>query len=364
MNEKPLKVIQIMPKFDLAGAERMCETLTMELAGRGISVIVVSLFDAHSAITDNLEKHGIPVIYLHKKPGLDLSIIGKLAQLFRAEKPNLIHTHLYTMQYAIPAAILTGVKGRVHTVHNVAQKEVKKSAQKLNRLFYKFHNVVPVALSNEIQETIRDVYGIPTERIPVILNGISLEKCIPKSSYTIKDKIKFLHIGRFSAQKNHTMLIEAFDLFQKTFPDVELHLYGTGELEDAVKKQVKQLSLDHKVFFGGLADNVYPILNGADTFLLPSIYEGVPITLIEAMGTGLPVIATAVGGVPSMIEDGREGILVETTKETIAAAMGKMLDENLRKNCGENAIKKANDFFSAEKMGDSYLEVYKKQLMR
>lgn len=162
-DEKPtlldeMKVIQIMPEFGLAGAETMCENLAYELIRLNVEVVVVSLYGFHSAITDRLEKEGIKVLYLNKKPGLDVSMIIKLMNLFNREHPDVIHTHRYVMQYAIPAAILSRIKKRIHTVHNIAQKENTKIARKINKIFYKCFNVIPVALSEEIKKTICEEY--------------------------------------------------------------------------------------------------------------------------------------------------------------------------------------------------------------
>ena len=118
-----MKIVQIMPEFGLAGAETMCENLTYELIKLGHNVIVVSMYDYHSPITERLEKAGVDVRYLGKKPGLDFSMIGKIKKLLKKNKVDVIHTHRYCAQYAIPAAITAGVKLRVHTVHNIAEKE-------------------------------------------------------------------------------------------------------------------------------------------------------------------------------------------------------------------------------------------------
>ena len=90
-----MKIIQLMPEFGLAGAETMCENLTCELISRGHDVLVVSLYDYHSAITDRLEKKCVRIVYLGKKPGLNLSVIGKLRRVLKSFNPDIIHTHRY-----------------------------------------------------------------------------------------------------------------------------------------------------------------------------------------------------------------------------------------------------------------------------
>lgn len=356
-----MKIIQIMPEFGLAGAEIMCENLTYELKKLGNNVVVISLYDYHSAITERLENNGIEILYLNKKPGLDLSVIFKLIKIFRAEKPDVIHTHRYVMQYAIPAAIISKVKHRVHTVHNVAKKENTRVARLINKFFYKYAHVIPVALSEKIKNTIIDEYNINQEKIPVIFNGIDLSKCIEKNNYEANEKFTILHIGRFSEQKNHQGLIEAFYLFTRNHPNSILVLIGDGNKKEEIKKIVQKKGIAQKVRFMGVKSNVYSYLNEADVFVLPSIYEGVPMTLIEAMATGLPIVATTVGGVPDMLENGKEAFLVSLDINQIARAIEAFYQScEMRKTIGKNA-KKRSITFSAEHMAEQYLEVYIQQ---
>lgn len=353
-----MKVIQIMPEFGLAGAETMCENLSYELMRQGDDVMIISLYEYHSAITERLEKKGIKVFYLDKKPGLDFSMIGKMIKIFKSEKPDVIHTHRYVMQYAIPAAIIAGVKHRVHTVHNVAQKENTNVARKVNYLFYKFAHVIPVALSEEVQKTIVEGYHIDSRNIPVIFNGIDLSKCIVKTNYEVNDYFNILHIGRFSEQKNHIGLIEAFSIFVKEHPNTILSLIGDGEKKEEIQQLVIEKGISDKVKFLGIKSNVYSYLNKADVFILPSIYEGVPMTLIEAMGTGLPIIATAVGGVPDMLRNDEEGLIVNCNVKEIADAMDSIyIDKKTREYLGKKALKRSK-IFSDENMANEYKKTY------
>lgn len=354
-----MKIIQVIPEFSMGGAETMCENLSTELLRQGHTVKVVSLYRTHSAITDRLERHNIPVIYLGKRLGFDFTIIFKLIKLFQKEHPDIVHTHLYTMKYAIPAAILTGIKGRVHTVHNIAQKEATPLNIKLNRLFYKLCNVVPVALSKEVQKTICDTYDLPGSRIPIVLNGIDLHNCIVKNTYEPKkERINILHIGRFSEQKNHIGLIHGFFEAHKCCSNCELNLVGDGELRGAMELEVEHLGLQNDVHFWGLQDNVFPFLHSADIFVLPSNYEGIPMTLIEAMGTGLPIIATKVGGIPDMLKNGVEAILIDNKEMELARNIVTLIRQpELRKVLGCSARVRA-EMFSSESMGKGYLRIY------
>ncbi len=357
-----MKIIQIMPEFGLAGAETMCKHLTLELHNMGHEVIVVSMYDYHSAITESLEQEGIKIVYLNKKKGLDLSMILKMTKLFRLVKPDVIHTHRYVMRYTTPAAILSGVKCRIHTVHNIANKEVTKSAQKLNKFFYKYCNVTPVAISEIVAKTINDVYDIDERKIPVVLNGIPLSTCKQKHEYDFSDNINILHIGRFSSQKNHDSLIRAFRIVHEKYDNTILQLIGEGELIDDIRCLAQDIGVSDSIQFLGTKANVHPYLENADVFVLPSFYEGIPMTLIEAMGTSLPIVVSNVGGVPDMLEDMSSAVFCGTTPSEIADAICKVLDsESLRRKIGTRAFEMSTKF-SAKVMAEKYTSIYKSKL--
>lgn len=353
-----MNIVQVMPEFGLAGAEIMCENLIYELVKLGHNVTVVSMYDYHSAITQRLEKAGVDIRYLDKKSGLDISMIPRIKKVLKEVHADVVHTHLYCAQYAIPAATLAGVKHRVHTVHNIAEKENGRLARIFNKLFFKHCHLVPAALSELIRDSIAKEYNIDKDKIPVIYNGIDLSKCQPKSSYDVDGNFKILHIGRFSDQKNHLGLVKAFNDFNSKYPDSELWLIGDGEKKPEIEKYVKDNNLTSKVKFLGLQSDVYSFLHDADIFTLPSNYEGIPMTLIEAMGTGLPIVATAVGGVPDMLNK-ENSLLVQVDVKKISEAFEEYyLSEDLRKLNGQTARSNANKF-SSKTMAEEYCKIYR-----
>lgn len=351
--------MQIIPNLGLGGAEIMVENLSLALVENGFDVSVVSLYNDNSAITERLEKQNIPVFYLGKKKGIDFKIIFRLYKLYKKKKPDVIHTHLAVMPYAIPGAIYAKVPVKVHTIHNIAKKELTRVNRKISFLFYKYFKVVPVSISPLVRKSVVEEYGLSGSLLPMIFNGIDPKRCIQKSDYHERNNvINILHIGRFSEQKNHLGLIESFKLVHENAPNTVLKLIGFGELEKVIKEKVRELKLDDCVEFLGLKSNVYPYLNEADIFVLPSLWEGMPITLIEAMITGLPIVATNVGGIPDMIEDKTTGFIVNGENEQIADVLLKLIrDKNLREIVG-TAAKESSEQFSAQKMAEKYGEIY------
>lgn len=354
-----MKILQVIPYFCFGGAETMCENLTYALLKMGHSVTVVSLYNQQTPIAQRMEAAGVRLLYLNKKLGLDLSMVTELVKIIRREKPDVVHTHLDVIKYTVAAARLCGVKRCIHTVHNVAQEEAEGRLQKLiNTIYFKLGWSVPVALSPEVRATILSFYGLKEAQVPMIYNGVDLGKCIPKTDYSLGKPACLLHVGRFNHQKNHSGLLEAFDRIVKQYPDCCLQLIGDGELREETEQLAVSLGIREKISFLGSQTNVYPFLQKADLFLLPSKFEGMPMTIIEAMGTGLPVVASAVGGVPDMLEDRVSGMLVSCEPESVAQAVLQLLkQEDLRRKLGEKA-QKDSVTFSAEHMAQSYCEIY------
>lgn len=356
-----MKIVQVIPFFGFGGAETMCENLTYELINFGHDVIVVSMYDYHSAITERMEASGVDVRYLNKKSGLDFSLFRKLIRILKDEKADVIHTHLYTTKYAIPAAILAGVSRRVHTIHTVADKEYSYFQRRFNEIFFKCFEVVPVALSEMVKKSIMEEYRLNQNKVPVVVNGINLSKCIKKEGYEFKRTFKIVHIGSFQKVKNHEGLIDAFRIFHEKYSNTELNLIGYGELQKNVENYVKEQGLSESVKFWGKQSSVCTFLNESDVFCLPSFYEGIPMSIIEAMGTGLPIVATAVGGVPDMLDE-NSALLVEVDSAKIAEAFEKYYsDVELREKHGKAALQRAN-IFSSKKMAMEYLKIYNRHI--
>lgn len=351
-----MKIIQVIPSFDLAGAEIMCENLIYALAKLGHEVVAVSLYDRKTAISKRLEKKNIKVYYLGKKPGFDISIYKKIKNIFKSESPDVVHTHLYVTKYVFPVAKKLKIKV-IHTVHSVAQYENTKLSRKLNKIYFKNGSAVPVALSKKIQATIVDEYGLESDFVPVIFNGIDLGKCKIKKDYSYTGNFKILHVGRFMDVKNHKSLAEAFSIFNKKYPDSRLYLIGDGELRSETEKFADQIGIKHAVEFLGLQSDVHKYISTMDVFVLPSKYEGIPMTLIEAMGSGMPIVATRVGGIPDMLDD-ESAILIPIEAEAINDALENYyLNEGLRRSHGLSALRLA-DRFSSDTMAINYLKVY------
>lgn len=353
---KRLKVFQIIPVLNLAGAERMVTHLTLGLNRENCEVTLISFYKTESVLNKELKKNNVRILYLDKKSGFDIFLIKKLFNLLKKEKPDIVHTHLNSMVYVSLPCILLNIP-IIHTVHNIASKELPSLSSKVHKLMFKHKKATPVAISPNIQETITHFYRITDEQVPMIYNGIDLSKCIKKQNYT-SEISRILHIGRFSYQKNHEMLINSFYELIKDYPKLHLYLAGIGELMDDIKSLVTYFNLDDKVTFLGQVDNIYTVLNKVDLFVLPSNYEGFPMTIIEALGTGLPVIATNVGGVKDIIIDEYNGLLCGVNKNDFCDKLKQIInDQSLYIQLATHTIKSSKKF-SVNHMTYEYIKLY------
>jgi len=349
----------VIPYFCFGGAETMCENLTYALTDMGHEVTVVSLYQEQTPIARRMEAAGIRIFYLDKKLGLDLSMVSKLAKIMKQVRPDVVHSHLNVIKYTVAAAKLCGIRRCVHTVHNVAQEEAEGRLEKIiSTAYFRLGWSVPVALSPEIRNTIVSFYGLKETEVPMIYNGVDLSKCRPKTDYSLSKPAVLLHVGRFNEQKNHKGLLDAFAQVLQSHPDCCLKLIGDGELLEETKNYADSLGIREKVAFLGSQTDIYAFLQEADLFLLPSRFEGMPMTIIEAMGTGLPVVASAVGGVPDMMTNRESGMLVACQPDAVSSAVCSLLEsEALRKKIG-SAAKERSEQFSAQYMAHAYIEVY------
>ena len=340
----------------VGGAEMVCENLSRTLITLGHQVIIISLYADKTILTARLEREGNTIIYLDKRKGFDFNCILKLRKIIKKINPDVIHTHLYALKYAILANIGLNVPV-IHTVHNIAVKESTQVDRKINKIIYKFNRAVPVALSEEIKDTIILEYKLPESRVPIIYNGIDLGNCILKKDYDLHNPVKIIHVGRFYEQKNHKCLINAIKILSKEIA-VHLDLYGDGPLMEGMSEYSNSLGLNKAITFHGVSSDIFTHLSESDIFVLPSKWEGMPMSVIEAMGTGLPIVATCVGGIPDMIDDKKSGILISPTEDELKNAIIELVNNcELRESVGRGAQNKSVQF-SAVNMAKKYLLLY------
>jgi len=359
-----MRVLQVIPNLAVGGAERVVSLLARHLRRSGHDVAVVSLYDpSGSWIEAGLRSDGVPVHFLGKHPGLDLRMIPRIARVVARFRPDVLHTHLYVLKYVLPAA--AGRCRVVHTVHNLAEREVERLSRILQAIAFRA-GVVPVAIGDAVAESMHRLYRLPPRhRIP---NGIPVSDYAPppgareevRASLSIpRDAPVFVAVGRLEPQKNSKSLIEAFASDRLRQLGAHLLLAGDGELRRELESQASARGVGDRVHFLGIRADIPRVLAAADVFVLASRYEGNPLTVMEAMAAGKPVLATAVGCVPELVPDCAGLLVAPGDGAALEAAMVELAgDAGCAREKGAAAAVIARSRFDASVMGSAYEKLY------
>ena len=369
---KKIKVVHIVPMLSPGGAERVAVHIVRGLNRERYEPVVISYTGRLDCELDRLlDEAGIKVRYLGKRPGFDYRMYYRLPPVLRECQPDIVHTHLHVLRYALPFLLLKNAPV-LHTVHNLAAREIETGMRWMQGYALN-HGVVPVAVAEEVAISLERLYGVP--RCRVITNGIPTQSYAgPQTSREEwraregfgPDDVLFVCVARFAPQKNHELLLKAFAQGPAVDPKAHLVLVGDGVLRDKLQAEAKTLCIAHQVHFLGLRADIPDILGAMDVFVLSSDWEGNPLSVMEAMASGLPIVSTAAGGVPDMFEHGKEGFVVATGDTAAFSQCMSILfqDEEARASLGMAAERRAKEKYDVSTMVRAYEEIYEHLIER
>lgn len=307
------KIVQMIPRLSFGGAEVFCIQLSNELArDPDVEVTLISMYDHGEGMLPLSRIHDqVRFITLGKKSGPDISIPQKVYNVLAGIQPDVVHTHMHTLYYSLYA--FKKIKKpfrKIHTLHNLAKKESWWIVRQLYQGFFRSKFIIPVSISEEVLHTAKKIYGEGAS--PLIHNGTvpisassqleSVRQNIAKLKPTEKTKV-FLNVARITKQKNQQLLLESMATLEKEGMDaIALILGDCLPGDQPLFEQLKKIKPGN-VHFLGKVNNIGDYLLCADAFVLSSIYEGLPISLLESMSAGLVPICTAVGGVKDIIDE-------------------------------------------------------------
>lgn len=353
MDEK-LNVIICLPSLSIGGAETMSSQLAKNIDKTKFNVsFIVNHSRKDNRIMDILSSDPeLKVYFLDEDKGISLRAIRKMNKLLKQLKPDIIHTHLHSYPYVALYAMRHKVK-ILHTIHNMPIFESKKSGRKILKFLFKHKYAIPVGISRIISQETNELYKItntPTIYNPVDVNKFYCEKKQEHSDFT------FITVGRMSEQKNQKLLLETFYEVRKERPNIQLLFAGDGVLKDGLVTLANKLDLDNVKFLGNVTD-IEKYYAQSDVFVLSSIYEGLPMTILEAMAAGLAIVSTDVGGVKDIVTN--NGLLVPSGNlEALKKAMIELIDDKqklleLSKNSFDDAQK-----FDIKEIARQYEDLY------
>ena len=314
----------------------------------------------------------VDVISLHKRPGHDISVYWRLWRTLFKLRPDIVHTrNLAALEMQVIAALIPGVK-RVHGEHGRDIHDIDGSNKKYNILRQSLRPLVHryIAVSEDLAQWLAQVVAVPKVKIKQIYNGVDHQVFSPGSSSVslpanfLADEIQVVGtVGRLVAVKDQLTLIEAFHQLVQTHPrpkKLRLMIVGDGPLYQNLCDKIAALGLSEYTWMPGDRADIPELLRLMDVFVLPSLGEGISNTLLEAMATGLPLIATQVGGNPELITEGVNGCLVPVGDVMALASCCKELLTEPDKLAlyGKNSLNKARQYFDWENTVEGYCSVY------
>jgi len=312
----------------------------------------------------------IKIFELLKPEGNDWHILPKLIKVIRAEKPDIVHTRNWGTVDGIIAAKVSGVGSVIHGEHgwNMDDPEGRKLRRLLARRVLSFGVTRFVAVSEDISKWLHHSAGIRSDKITKIINGVDTDKFRPECQGTLraksglKDEVVVGTVGRLDPIKRQDLLLQAFSRLDHSKYKLKLMIIGDGPKRAQLESLKKRLAYSERIKLLGECDDVHELYNLMDIFVLPSRNEGISNTILEAMASGLPVIATSVGGNPELVTDGKTGLLIPPdSEEFIQHSITYYLEHpDIRRVHGANARSEAEKCFSLHRMIKEYEELYKK----
>jgi glycosyltransferase involved in cell wall biosynthesis len=364
-----MKIVHILPKFDTGGAEKFCVDMCNTLAQNPkneVSLVVLGTIDDDEILAKQVDET-VALIPLNKK-GKSLKVIYDLYNLLHQLKPDVTHTHMRAQAYAGIPLIALGVPN-IHTIHNLAQKEIGGKVRAFYKFLYKKFNFTPVAISDEVLHSMHEEYGETfNEKIDNGAKALTKSplfdetKAYFNSLRTNENTKIFVSVGRLSDQKNYLMMIKVFQELSQEGIDAKLLIIGSKTNDKPYADRcIEAIHPNDDIFLLGEKSNIGDYLYNCDAFLLSSIYEGMPISILEAMSVGKPTISTPVGGVVDIIEDGLNGYLSEQVNvESYKAAIKRFLEQPTHHSNRTKAI--FQEHFSIQKTADNYMQLYQKMI--
>jgi sugar transferase (PEP-CTERM/EpsH1 system associated) len=371
-------VLHFIYRLDLGGLENGLVHLINHTPVERYRHAIVCLTEA-TEFRRNLRHPDVPVVSLHKEGDWNLGVYRRLWRLIRTFRPAIFHTrNLGTLEGQIVAA-LAGVPGRIHGVHGRDTYDLDGTNVKYN-LFRRavrplIHHYTTV--SRDLASWLESTIGVRSERITQIYNGVDIGRFYPAGNPRVRvtpegfvpdDGVVVGAVGRMHAVKDQLTLARAFIRLLEIWPPARerarLVLVGEGPLRAECLALLQSAGAASLAWLPGERTDIPDLMRSMDLFVLPSIGEGISNTILEAMASGLPVLATRVGGNPELVEEGRTGMLVPPSDpQALAEGIRQYLaDPWMRQQHGRNGRLAVEGRFNWGSMVEGYLAVYDKVL--
>jgi sugar transferase (PEP-CTERM/EpsH1 system associated) len=338
--DQRIHIVHLVYRFATGGLENVIVQLVNGLPSAKFRHTVVAISEVDSTFAARIEGEDVEVIALHKPPGQPFELYPQVYRLLKKLKPDVLHScNLAAMEF-VPMAALARVPLRVHAEHgwDVGELGGNNARYRFLRRIYKPFVHEFVAVAGPQKDYLQHSIGVAPQHLHVIPNGVDTGRFRPwHEGDALPAGFPFQRgkhwvigtIGRQAPVKNPLLLVDAFiQLVQSKAPGtagMRLVMAGDGPLHESIVQRIAEAGLNDKAWLAGVRADVPELLRAMDCFVLPSLSEATSCTLQEAMATGLPIIATQVGGNAALLENGRYGRLIPS--EDTSALAGELLTQ-------------------------------------
>ena len=364
-------IVHVIYRLQVGGLENGVVNLVNHMPSDRYRHAIVCLSDA-TDFRQRIQRDDVAIYEMHKRPGQDLASWWRLFLLFRELHPSVVHTrNIGCLEAQIPAW-LAGVRCRVHGEHGWDVSDPDGNNRKY-RWLRRLHSPLVhrfIALSRELEEYLVQRVGIARDKVSRIYNGVDSVRFRPgqgdalPAGFAAADSVVFGTVGRMHGVKDQGNLCRAFVLLCRQHPEIadrmRLVLVGDGPLRETCNAMLAEARLEGQAWLPGNQTEVPDLMRAFDVFVLPSQAEGISNTVLEAMASGLPVIATDVGGNGELVQDGTSGSLVPANNpQALADQMARYAaSPALRHQHGEAGCQRIAADFSMTRMLSAYGSVY------
>lgn len=352
-----MKILQIIHTFQNRGAEIFASQLSNHLQDLGNDVRMIALFSGSSQLPFNGNIFNLDANRNLKF--IDYKAWKRLAQIIKEFKPDLVQANAGdTLKYAVFSKLIFGWNAPIIS-RNASEigRYIKSMPQfLLNKFLYRNVEEI-ISVSHASKNDIINHFPFLEGKTSVLPVGLEEQDTIESIKILPENSRHIIHVGGFSFEKNHTGVISIFGKIHEKLDNVQLHLIGDGPLKEKTHNQVKKLGLENSVKFYGFVTNPLSYIKAADVLILPSIIEGLPGVLLEAMYCKIPVVAYNVGGISEIVNSQTGELLDENDEENFYKAVIQQLN-NPSHHKIENAYSMVRNSFMNKKIAEDFQKIY------
>ena len=356
-----IKVLNVINFLNIGGAQSLLKNFILDAKKSSDFEIDVCVLYPNGVFLEELEKEGVRVFNLNSGAKYNFFMIFEILEIIKRGEYDIVHVHLFPASFfvAVASIFLDRSIKFIFTEHSIYNRRRAFRIFKVLDYFTYLRYRKIICVSKQVENSLKKWLPFVSNKTVIIRSGIPLNALPEKQLQKIYD---VLFVGRLERVKGVDILLRAAECLKKKYSmKIRIGIVGTGVLLSNLKRLSFNLGINNTVEFLGVRGDILSLLDKSSVFVLPSRWEGLPISILEAMSRNVPVIATSVGGISEIINDGEDGMLVTPENpELLAGAIIYLLEnEGLRAKLATNAFKKVKEEFSIDMYTSDLLNLYK-----